>query len=59
MEHHYKDGLKIGGKMYFAEKLTEFKGKAFLDIFRDPVVLQELKIKEFELQQDVEAVSHV
>lgn len=56
MERHYKNGLKIGGKMYFAEKLTHFKDKAFLDIFRDPVVLHEMKVKEFELQQDVEAV---
>jgi hypothetical protein len=56
MERHYKNGLKISGKMYFAKNLVKFKGDAFLDIFRDPVVLDELKIKEFELQQDVERV---
>jgi len=56
MERHYKNGLKISGKMYFAKNLIKFKGDAFLDIFRDPVVLDELKIKEFELQEDVERV---
>jgi hypothetical protein len=56
MERHYKNGLKISGKMYFAKNLVKFKGVAFLDIFRDPVVLDELKIREFELQQDVERV---
>jgi hypothetical protein len=56
MERHYKNGLKISGKMYFAKNLVKFKGDAFLDIFRDPVVLDELKIREFELQQDVERV---
>jgi hypothetical protein len=56
MEHHYKKGFKIGGKMYFSKNLRKFKGEAFLDIFRDPLVLEEMKIKEFELQQDVERV---
>jgi hypothetical protein len=56
MERHYKNGLKISGKMYFAKNLVKFKGVAFLDIFRDPVVLDQLKIREFELQQDVERV---
>ena len=56
MESHYKNGLKISGKMYFAKNLVKFKGDAFLDIFRDSVVIDELKIKEFELQQDVERV---
>jgi len=56
MEHHYKKGLKIGGKMYFSKNLRKFKGEAFLDIFRDPLVLEQMKIKESELQQDVERV---
>ena len=56
MEHHYKKGFKIGGKMYFSKNLRKFKGEAFLDIFRDPLVLEEMKIKEFELQQDLERV---
>jgi hypothetical protein len=56
MEHHYKKGFKIGGKIYFSKNLRKFKGEAFLDIFRDPLVLEEMKIKEFELQQDVERV---
>jgi hypothetical protein len=56
MDHHYKKGIKIGGKMYFSKNLIKFKGDAFLDIFRDPVVLGEMKIKEFELQEDVERV---
>jgi hypothetical protein len=56
MEHHYKKGMKIGGKMHFSKNLRRFKGEAFLDIFRDPLVLEEMKIKEFELQQDVERV---
>jgi hypothetical protein len=56
MERHYKNGFKISGKMYFAKNLVKFKGDAFLDIFRDPVVLDELKIRELELQQDVERV---
>jgi hypothetical protein len=56
MKHYYKDGLKMGGKTYWAENLSSFKGKAFLDIFRDPLVLNEMNMKEFELQQDVETV---
>lgn len=56
MEHHYKKGFKIGGKMYWAKNLATFRGEVFLDIFRDPVVLREMKLEEFELQQDVEAV---
>ena len=56
MERHYESGLKIGGKTYFAKNLTEHIGMTFLDIFRDPLVLQEMKLEEFELQQDVEAV---
>jgi hypothetical protein len=56
MKHYYKDGLKIGGKTYWAENLNNLKGNAFLDIFRDPVVLNEMNIKESELQQEVESV---
>jgi hypothetical protein len=56
MQRHYKNGLKISGKMYFAKNLIKFRGDAFLDVFRDPVVLNELKIKEYVLQQDVERV---
>ena len=56
MERHYENGLKIGGKTYFVRNLTEHIGTTFLDIFRDPLVLQEMKLEEFELQQDVEAV---
>ena len=56
MEHHYKKGMKIGGKMYFCKNLIKFKGDAFLDIFRDPVVLEEMKTKGIGLQQDVERV---
>lgn len=55
-ERYYNDGLKIGGKTYFAQKLPAYKGKVFLDVFRDPLVLQEMQLKESELQQDVEAV---
>lgn len=29
MEHHYKKGLKIGGKMYFSKNLRRFKGGGF------------------------------
>jgi hypothetical protein len=56
MEHHYRKGIKIGGKMYFSKNLRRFKGEAFLDIFRDPVVLEEMKVKGIRLQQDVERV---
>ena len=56
IERYYNDGLKIGGKTYFAEKLPAYKGKVFLDVFRDPEVLSEMQLKENELQQDVEAV---
>jgi hypothetical protein len=56
MEHYYKKGMKIGGKMYFSKNLRRFKGEAFLDIFRDPVVLEEMKTKGIGLQQDVERV---
>lgn len=56
MERYYNDGLKIGGKTYFAGKLAEYNGKVFLDVFRDPAVLHEMQLKENELQQDVEAV---
>lgn len=56
MQRYYNDGLKIGGKTYFAEKLHDYKGKVFLDIFRDPEVLNEMQLKENELQQDVESV---
>lgn len=56
MERYYNDGLKIGGKTYFAGKLPECKGKVFLDVFRDPEVLHEMQLKENELQQDVESV---
>lgn len=56
MERYYNDGLKIGGKTYFANKLNQYKGNVFLDIFGDPAVLDEMKLKDFELQQDVETV---
>jgi hypothetical protein len=56
MQHHYRKGLKIGGKMYFCKNLRKFKGEAFLDIFRDEFVLEEMKIKGIVLQQDVERV---
>jgi len=56
MEHHYKKGMKIGGKMHFSKNLGRFKGEAFLDIFRDPLVLAAMNMKEIELQQDVERV---
>ena len=56
MERYYKKGMKIAGKMYFSKNLIRFKGDAFLDIFRDPVVLEEMKIKGIGLQQDVERV---
>jgi hypothetical protein len=56
MEHHYRKGIKIGGKMYFSKNLRRFKGEAFLDIFRDPVVLEEMKVKGIGLQQDAERV---
>jgi len=56
MDHYYKKGIKIGGKIYFSKNLIKFKGEAFLDIFRDPVVLEEMKIKGIGLQQDVERV---
>ena len=56
MKRYYNDGLKIGGKTYFAENLPSFKGNVFLDIFRDPEVLNEMQLKENELQQDVEVV---
>ncbi|HEX2304961.1 MAG TPA: hypothetical protein VHH33_01605 [Nitrososphaeraceae archaeon] len=56
MEHHYRKGIKIGGKMYFSKNLRRFKGEAFIDIFRDPVVLEEMKVKGIRLQQDVERV---
>jgi hypothetical protein len=56
MEHYYKKDFKIGGKMYWSKNLRIYKGEAFLDIFRDPLVLGEMKIKEFDLQMDVEKV---
>lgn len=56
MEHHYKKGFKIGGQMYWAKNLGRFKGELFLDIFRDPFVLEQMKLNEFKLQQDVETV---
>jgi hypothetical protein len=56
MKRYYNDGLKIGGKTYFAEKLPAYKGNVFLDVFRDPEVLNEMQLKENELLQDVEAV---
>src|SRR4029078_13527826 len=56
MKHYYNDGLKMGGKTYWAENLTSLKGKAFLDIFRDPLVLNEVNMKKSELQQSVETV---
>jgi hypothetical protein len=56
MEHHYRKGIKIGGKMYFSKNLRRFKGEAFIDIFRDPVVLEEMKVKGIGLQQDAERV---
>src|SRR5678816_4778325 len=56
MEHHYKKGIKIGGKMYLSKNLIKFKGDAFLDIFRDPVVLEQMKTKAIGVQQDVERV---
>lgn len=56
MEHHYKKGFKISGQMYWAKNLGRFRGEVFLDIFRDPFVLEQMKLNEFELQQDVERV---
>ena len=56
MEHHYKKGFKISGQMYWAKNLGRFRGEVFLDIFRDPFVLVQMKLNEFELQQDVERV---
>jgi len=56
MKRYYNDGLKIGGKTYFAGNLPEYRGRIFLDVFRDPEVLNEMQLKENELQQDVEAV---
>jgi hypothetical protein len=56
MKRYYNDGLKIGGKTYFAKNLPAYKGNVFLDVFRDPEVLKEMQLKEDELQQDVEAV---
>jgi hypothetical protein len=56
MEYHYRKGFKISGRMYWAKNLPRYKGEAFLDIFRDPDVLDHLNLNEFELQQDVERV---
>lgn len=43
-------------KCIFPRTLEDSKGEAFLDIFRDPLVLEQMKIKDFELHQDVERV---
>ena len=56
MRRYYNDGLKIGGKTYFADKLPALRGNVFLDVFRDPEVLNEMQLKENELLQDVKAV---
>lgn len=52
--NHYKDGHRISGKVYKA--LNVYKNQELLDIYRDPLVLDEMELNEEDLLQDVERV---